>query len=177
MIIAKERQITQDLPIYFTWFIIYSYIGWVYETIYCSINAGRFVNRGFLYGPVCPIYGACILLMILLTGRCRNLISLFLSCALISSVLEYIVSMGMENIYGRRWWNYSDKLLNINGRICLGAAVLFGVSGVLIIRFLHPAIVRYTNENFTQRLIKKLNIILFAFFLFDNIVSIKINLP
>jgi len=177
MIIAKERQITQDLPIYFSWFIIYSYIGWVYETTYCSINAGRFVNRGFLYGPICPIYGASILLMILLTGRCRSLISLFLSCALISSVLEYVVSMGMENIYGRRWWNYSDKLLNINGRICLEAAVLFGVSGVLIIRFLHPAIVRYTNENFTQRLIKKLNIILFAFFLFDNIVSIKTNLP
>lgn len=177
MIIAKERQVAHDLSIYFTWFIIYSYIGWVYETTYCSLNAGKFVNRGFLYGPVCPIYGASILLMILLTGRCRNIISLFLSCALIASVLEYVVSMGMENIYGRRWWNYSDKFLNINGRICLGAAILFGVSGVLIVRYLHPAIVRYINENFTSRMIRKLNLIIFTFFLFDNLVCIKMNLP
>jgi uncharacterized membrane protein len=141
------------------------------------MNAGKFVNRGFLYGPVCPIYGVTILLMILLTGRCKNILSLFMSCAFIASVLEYVVSYGMENVYGRRWWNYSDKFLNINGRICLGAAVLFGISGVLIVKYVHPLIVNYINQNFSAALIRKLNVFNLAIFLFDNIVSIKMSLP
>lgn len=178
MIIAKEQQKALDLSTLFSWFIIYSYIGWIYETTYCSLNAGKFVNRGFLYGPICPIYGATILLMILLlTGRCKNIITLFLSCALIASVLEYVVSLGMENIFGRRWWDYSDKFLNINGRICLGAAVLFGVCGVIIVRFVHPAIIRYLDQNFTSTMMRKLNIIIFAIFLFDNLLSIRMSLP
>jgi uncharacterized membrane protein len=83
----------------------------------------------------------------------------------------------MENIYGRRWWDYSDKFLNINGRICLGAAVLFGISGVLIVKYVHPLIVNYINQNFSTALIRKLNVFNLAIFLFDNIVSIRMSLP
>jgi uncharacterized membrane protein len=173
MVPAREQHKAPDISTLFCWFIIYSYIGWVYETTYCSINAGKFVNRGFLYGPCCPIYGASILLMILLTDRCRNIFSLFISCALIASVLEYVVSVGMENIYGRRWWNYSDKFMNLDGRVCLGAAVLFGVAGVLIVRYLHPVIVRYIGQNFTVKLIRKLNILMLVIFLIDNLISIQ----
>ncbi|MDF2538232.1 MAG: hypothetical protein K0S76_1253 [Herbinix sp.] len=176
MIIVKERVKALNLSTLFSWFIIYSYIGWLYETMYCSFTSGKFVNRGFLYGPVCPIYGASILLMILLTGRCRNAMSLFLSCALIASVLEYVASIGMELVYGRRWWDYSDKFLNINGRICLGAAVLFGVCGVVIVRYLHPLIIRYMEHNFTTNMIRKINVCLLALFIFDNLVSIQMSL-
>lgn len=178
MIIERERQRSFDLSTLFSWFIVYSYIGWIYETTYCSINAGRFVNRGFLYGPICPIYGVSILLMIvLLNGRCRSIITQFISCAVIASVLEYIVSLMMESVFDRRWWNYSDKFMNINGRICLGASVLFGICGVIIIRFLHPIIVHHMNQSFTPSMLKKLNLVILAFFLLDNLVSIHMSLP
>ena len=173
MILVRERHRTLDLSTLFDWFIIYSYIGWVYETLYCSVSAGKFVNRGFLFGPVCPIYGLSVLLMILLSGKCKNVVFLFFSCALIATVLEYVVSVAMENIYGRRWWNYYGKLLNLNGRVCLGAAILFGVGGVLIVRYLHPVIVRYMNENFTPRLLRRLNMVIFTIFLIDTLTSIQ----
>lgn len=161
----------------FDWFIIYSYIGWVYETIYCSMDLGRYVDRGFMFGPICPIYGVCIVLAILLfTDRFKSNITLFLSCALLASVVEYIVSFLMEYIFGRRWWDYSNRLLNINGRVCLGAAFVFGLSGVIIIRYLHPRLVRYMNENFHISLIKKSSRALFLIFLFDLLVTIQMNL-
>ncbi len=177
MIIVKERRLEQEISTLFNWFIIYSYIGWLYETIYCSLGAGKFVSRGFLYGPICPIYGVSILMMVvLLSDRCKNTFHLFISCAGISSVLEYVVSSGMERIYGRRWWDYSDKLLNLNGRICIGAAVLFGVCGVVIVRYLHPAVVRYLNRNFTERLCGKVNKIIFIVFLVDTLVSMRMSM-
>lgn len=177
MIIAREQRKVLDLSTLFSWFIIYSYIGWIYETTYCSVNAGKFVNRGFLYGPICPIYGVVILLMILLlTDRCKSTLSLFLSCGLVASGWEYMSSYIMETIFGRRWWNYSNKPFNINGRICLGAALLFGVSGVLIVRYLHPAVVRYLENNFTDRMIRKANKVIFAIFLCDVLASIRISI-
>jgi uncharacterized membrane protein len=88
-----------------------------------------------------------------------------------------MVSVGMETIYGRRWWDYSDKFLNLDGRVCLGAAILFGISGVLIVRYLHPVIVRYMSHNFTPALIRKLNIFIFTIFLIDNLISIQMSLP
>jgi uncharacterized membrane protein len=176
MIITRVQHKAFDLSMLFHWFIIYSYIGWLYESIYCSIDAGRFVNRGFLYGPFCPIYGSCIVLMILLfSQRCKSKLSLFLSCALFASALEYVVSFSMEYIFGRRWWNYSNRLLNINGRICLGAAIVFGVSGVLIIRYLHPKLVRYMNQNFSSKTLSNSTKVMFAIFLLDVLVSIQIS--
>jgi uncharacterized membrane protein len=173
----SERIKSLDIPTLFMWFIIYSYIGWVYETIYCSVDLGRFVERGFLYGPVCPIYGTCITFMILLfSDRCKSRISLFLSCAALASVLEYVVSFMMEHVFGKRWWNYSNRLFNINGRICLGAAVVFGVSGLLIVRYLHPNLVRYINENFNMETQRKILKFILAIFLFDLFASIQMNL-
>jgi uncharacterized membrane protein len=177
MIITKDQGITLHLSTLFGWFMIYSYIGWLYETAYCSIQAGRYVNRGFLYGPFCPIYGTSILLMILLfSGRCRNILSLFLYCAFIASLLEYLSSYTMELIFNRRWWDYSSRMLNINGRICVGAAVLFGICGVLIIKYLHPRIVRYLENNFSVTTLQNASRIIFAFFLFDVLVSIRMSL-
>lgn len=166
-----------DFPTLFGWFIVYSYIGWVYESIYCSIDLGRFVQRGFLFGPICPIYGTCIIFMILLfSERFKSRFSLFLSCALFASALEYVVSFTMEYVFGRRWWDYSNRLLNINGRICLGAAVVFGVSGVLIIRYLHPILERYVNENISIGMQRKAMKFILAILLFDLLTSVQINL-
>jgi len=176
MIITRAQQKVFDLSTLFNWFIIYSYIGWLYESLYCSIEAGRYVSRGFLYGPFCPIYGSCIVFMILLfTDRCKSKLTLFLSCALFASVLEYVVSFSMEHIFGRRWWDYSNRLLNINGRICIGAAFVFGVSGVLVIRYLHPNLVRYMNSNFNVHTLRNAAKLLLAVFLLDLLASIQIS--
>jgi uncharacterized membrane protein len=177
MIITRVQHRVFDLSTLFNWFIIYSYIGWLYESIYCSLDAGRFVNRGFLYGPLCPIYGSCIVFMILLFAeRCKGIVSLFLSCAVFASVLEYVVSFSMEYIFGRRWWDYSNRLFNINGRICLGATIVFGVSGVLVIRYLHPNLVRYIVQNFNSQNLRKSAKIILAIFLLDLLASIQISL-
>ncbi len=166
-----------DLPMLFGWFIVYSYIGWVYETIYCSVNLGRYSDRGFMHGPILPIYGSCILFMILLfSERCKSIPSLFLSCAVFASALEYAVSFSMESVFDRRWWNYSSRMFNINGRVCLEAAIVFGISGVLVIRYLHPLLVRYVKENFQPGFVKKANRVLLAIFLIDFIASVQMSL-
>jgi uncharacterized membrane protein len=94
---------------------------------------------------------------------------------LFASVLEYIVSFTMEHIFGRRWWDYSNRLFNINGRICLGAAFVFGVSGVLVIRYLHPNLIRYMNQNFNSHTLRNAAKIMLAVFLLDLLASIQIS--
>ena len=177
MITTRTRAKMPDIITLFDWFIIYSYLGWVYETIYCSFDLGRYVDRGFMYGPLCPIYGICIVPAILLfTGRFKYNITLFLSCAFLASLVEYGTSLWMEFVFGRRWWNYSNRILNINGRICIGAAMVFGLSGVIIIRYLHPRLIRYMDENFQTGTIKRVSRVIFVIFLFDLLVTFQMNL-
>ena len=177
MILININEKVPRVVILFDWFIIYSFLGWLYETIYCFIDQGRYDKRGFLFGPVCPIYGVCIVLAILLFSyRIKNYLALFFSCALLASIVEYLVSFGMEYIFGKRWWDYSNQVLNLNGRICLGAAIVFGLSGIVIIRYLHPKLVRFLNVNMHAGILKRASKIVFTIFLFDLLVTIKMNL-
>lgn len=177
MIIARERQKALDISTLFSWFIIYSSIGWLYETTYCFLTTGRLSNRGFLLGPYCPIYGLTILFaVVLFTGRFKNIFTLFLSCALAATVLEYVTSYWMEIVFNRRWWNYYDMFGNINGRVCLGASALFGLLGVLFVRYIHPAVVRYINRTFSDRFIRRINRIILLLFIIDILISFRINL-
>jgi uncharacterized membrane protein len=135
------------------------------------------VSRGFLYGPFIPIYGLCIVSAIYLIGdKFKNMITLFLACAFISSVFEYLTSLWMEYVFGRRWWDYSKRFMNINGRICLGAAIIFGVSGVIIIRYLHPNMERILSSNLESGTPKKATHIIFALFLLDVLLSFQKSL-
>ncbi|MBH1939708.1 putative ABC transporter permease [Mobilitalea sibirica] len=177
MIIVKERLNTLDIPTLFSWFIIYSSIGWIYETTYCYLTTGKILNRGFLYGPYCPIYGLSILFMILLlTDRCKNIVTLFLSCALVATVLEYISSYWMEMVFNRRWWNYSNMMFNINGRVCLGASILFGICGVLFVRYIHPAMIRYIRNNIPELQLRIANKIILVLFVIDVLFSFRMSL-
>lgn len=161
----------------FHWFIIYSFFGWIYETIYCYIDLGRYTKRGFLSGPVCPIYGVCIVLAIILfQERIKSNVLLFFLCGFCASVMEYIVSCGMEYIFERRWWNYSNMMFNLNGRICLEAAIVFGINGILILRFIHPKLVELMDEYAQSRTIKRASRIIFGIFLFDLMVTVQMNL-
>lgn len=114
-------------------------MGWVYETSICSISQKKFVNRGFLKGPLCPVYGfgalACILI---LYQRTENVFVLFLLGMLLTCTVEYITSVLLEKFFASKWWDYSNRRFNLNGRICLLGAVVFGVLSVLLIKVLHP---------------------------------------
>lgn len=130
---------------YFLYFILYSVLGWIYETALCSVKEKHFVNRGFLNGPYCPIYGTGAVLFILLLGRERSPLLIFVFGAIIASAVEYATSFFMEKIFNARWWDYSEFKFNLRGRICLGASLVFGAFAVLLIKFIHPVTLTYTK--------------------------------
>jgi len=120
-------------------FFIFSFLGWCLEVVYTRFILKRFVNRGFLIGPLCPIYGCgCVLLFLLLKKYQDDPIMLFLAAMTICSLLEYFASYIMEKIFKTRWWDYSEKKFNIAGRICLEMAVPFGMLGMLVVYVLFP---------------------------------------
>lgn len=125
--------------------MLYSIIGWVYESFICSVAHRKFINRGFLNGPYCPIYGCGAILVVLVLGRVSNPILLFLLGAVLTCSLEYLTSFFMEVLFHSRWWDYSDKRFNINGRVCLEGAVVFGAFSALLVKVIHPLISGYTD--------------------------------
>ena len=143
---------------YFLLFFIYSLLGWIAESIYVSIKEKKFVNRGFLIGPYCPIYGFGSILMILyLTQYKDNFVTVFLLGIFICCLLEYMTSYLMEKIFKARWWDYSDKKYNLNGRICGENALLFGLGSIVIIYLLNPFIERFISLFNPKRLIHTLS--------------------
>lgn len=124
------------------WFYVYSFLGWICETIYCSIPAKNFIKRGMLKGPVCPIYGFGSLFAITLLNKCDyKIYTIFILGLLLASILEFITSFLLEKIFNRKWWDYSKNKFNINGRVCLLNSTLFGILSVCLIKFIHPIVI------------------------------------
>ncbi|MDV7751314.1 putative ABC transporter permease [Enterococcus casseliflavus] len=120
-------------------FFMYSFIGWLWETVYCSLKAGHFVYRGFLIGPITPIYGFDILgVVYLLQPIHGNTLLLFFAAAILVTILEYATSYLLEKFFHASWWDYKDVWLNINGRVALPISVFWGLCCVLIVKFVHP---------------------------------------
>lgn len=127
------------IKIYFLLFLIYSFFGWFMEVCLKLIERKKFVNRGFLLGPYCPIYGyGAILITILLKSFKSNVVILFFMSILVCGMLEYLTSLVMEKIFRLRWWDYSKKKININGRICLNTIIPFGILGTAIMYITNP---------------------------------------
>lgn len=165
-----------DLMTLFRWFVIYSVMGWTYETVFTFLIRGNLTNRGFLFGPLCPIYGLSILIMILMcSDRGKNIASLIIKCAFVATAMEYITSSWMEHYFNKRWWDYSDMFMNINGRICLGASLLFGVMGAIFIRYLHPTLISLTSR-ISDRVLRILDRTVLIIFLYDILLSFRINI-
>jgi len=122
-------------------FLTYSFLGWVCETVYCSIGQRKFVNRGFLNGPLCPVYGfgAMAVLFFLRPVR-ENLLVLYLSGVLVTSVIEYITGFLLEKLFATKWWDYSTYRFNIHGRVCLRNSLMFGVLSVIAARVIDPVV-------------------------------------
>ena len=126
---------------WFLWLMIYSIIGWVYESTICSISQRKLINRGFLNGPYCPIYGTGAVLVLLVLGRIQNPVLLFFAGAVLTCSLEYLTSWLMEKLFHARWWDYSNKKFNIQGRICLGHTFYWGIASLLFLYLVHPIVV------------------------------------
>ena len=123
-------------------FFFYSAGGWLLESIYCSIGEKRLINRGFLTGPLCPIYGTAALVMTILIYnpfKDRPLI-IFLLGIVLCDIVEYITSYIMEKLFSARWWDYTYEFLNIGRRICLKHTLYWGIISVAFVRVLHPAV-------------------------------------
>lgn len=159
---------------YFLLFMIYSFFGWVMEMIVCSIYDKKVVNRGFLIGPYCPIYGCgCILIISLLFKYRSDPITLVIMAILICGLLEYFTSCIMEKLFKARWWDYSNKRFNINGRICLETLVAFGALALLLTYIINPFFVGII-DGFSNVLLIVLAMILLVIFIVDMIISLKV---
>lgn len=159
----------------FSLFIIYSVIGWVTECIACSIEWRKIVkNRGFLIGPYCPIYGWGGLCSYLILGKYYNdPITLFVLAAVGASVLEYFTSYWMEKLFKARWWDYSNRRFNLEGRVCLGNAILFGLMGMAFVYLVNPFFVKIL-ETMPNNILIIVSIIVMIIFLIDNILTFMI---
>lgn len=119
-------------------FLIYAFLGWCSEVAFAAVNKGKFVNRGFLNGPVCPIYGFGMLIVVTaLWGLKGNLILLFLGSAMLTTALEFVTGFVLEKFFHDKWWDYSDMPFNIKGYICLKFTVLWGLAATFIVGAVH----------------------------------------
>lgn len=145
----KKQFTINGITIYriLAYFAIYSVLGYVLETLFALIMYGKLESRqGFLYGPVCPIYGVGAVVMILALQKFKkNGYTLFLGGILVGSIVEYLISLFGEIFLNVRWWDYSDRFLNINGRICLLYSIYWGIIGIYLMKSLNPQIDRMIN--------------------------------
>ena len=163
-----------EIYYYFLLFLIYSFIGWLIEVIGKLIEKHKFINRGFLVGPICPIYGhGCILMILTLSRYKDNPLTLFIYAIFICSLLEYFTSFFMEKIFKARWWDYSTKRFNLNGRICAETMIPFGILGTLVICVINP-IFEYLLNLFNFETIKITAIVLFILYIIDYTISLII---
>ena len=118
-------------------FIIYAFLGWCSEVAFAAVNKGKFVNRGFLNGPVCPIYGVGMLIVVLCLWNLRDRPLLFLGSALLTTALEFVTGFVLERFFHDKWWDYSDMPFNIKGYVCLKFTILWGLAASFIIGAIH----------------------------------------
>lgn len=122
-------------------FIFWAFIGWCIEVCYMTLETGEYQNRGFLNMPICPIYGfGVIMVTVFFRPLSHTIIPLFLATSLLCTTFELLVGLGMEKIFGARWWDYSHERFNFRGYICLKVSILWGLGCVLVIRVVEPTV-------------------------------------
>lgn len=163
-----------NLETLFLLFIIYSFLGWVMEEILVSIKEKKIVDRGFLIGPICPIYGCgALLITIVLAKYHSDIPALFILATVLGAALEYFTSYIMEKLFKVRWWDYSHDKYNLNGRICLKTSVGFGLLGVLMIHFLNPFFTHILSM-IPNTILQIIAIILAILLVIDTVLSFSI---
>ena len=131
------------MSIYYSilYFFVYGFLGWCTEVIFAAFKQHRFVNRGFLNGPICPIYGVGVTLVIAcLEAFQSNLLLLYISSVILVTVLEGVTGWAMDKLFHNKWWDYSKLPFNIGGYVCLLFSLIWGVACVFVVYFVHPLI-------------------------------------
>lgn len=127
--------------VYLCYFLIYSFLGWCIEVCYAALNTKKFINRGFLNGPYCPIYGAgAVAVMHFICPFKKNLLVLFAVSVILTSAIELFTGFGLEKAFHYRWWDYSEVPFNLGGYICLKFSIIWGFACVFVVEIIHPAV-------------------------------------
>ena len=122
-------------------FIMYAFVGWCCEVIFAALCDGKFVNRGFLAGPVCPIYGFGVLIVVCVLNPIKdNIFVLFIGSVLLTSALEFAAGWALERFLHQKWWDYTDIPFNIKGYVCLKFSLLWGLACVFVVKLVHPTL-------------------------------------
>ena len=160
-----------SIQLYFLLFIIYSVLGWCLEVTCKLIDYKKFVNRGFMVGPYCPIYGVgAVAITYWLYRYAYDPLALFVMTTVICCILEYLTSYFMEKLFKARWWDYSKRKFNINGRVCLGTSVPFGIFGLVLTYIANPFFIGLLNKVNPQSL-NIVSIVIAIIFIIDFTVS------
>ena len=123
-------------------FFVYAFLGWCAEVGYAATKTGKFVNRGFLNGPWCPVYGFGVVIVLgCLEPLSGNLPLLFLGSVALTSALEWLTGFALEKLFHQRWWDYSDEPFNLTGYICLRFSLMWGFACLFVVKLLHPTVV------------------------------------
>lgn len=131
------------MPEYIWYFFVYAFLGWCSEVCFAAVNSGKFVNRGFLNGPLCPMYGIGVCLIALCLGPLgENPLLLFAGAVVLTTALEGITGLLLEKLFHQRWWDYSNVPFNLGGYVCLKFSLLWGLACLLILKVVHPGIAR-----------------------------------
>ncbi len=166
---------------YVFYFFMYSAFGWVAECIYCSIGQKKWVNRGFLKGPICPIYGTGALVMMVCIQPFSshfekwyvNSIIVFFLGAVLCNIVEFVTSVIMEKLFNARWWDYSGKRFNIQGRICLSHTIYWGLLSVVFVQLAHPHIHKFLTNLISDSVRNDILLVVFTIFIIDLINTVK----
>ena len=155
--------------------MVYSFLGWCGEMIYCSVGQRKLCEkRGFLNGPICPIYGhGALVVLLCLDGGCKNPLLTFLLGAILTSLVEYVTSYAMEKLFHMRWWDYSHYKFHINGRVCLLNSTLFGLASVFLCHFANPPIAAWLTSLLSSGAAVPLALVLLAVYLADIVLSVR----
>lgn len=174
--VIREKTSKDIIIEYIIYFFIYSFLGWIMEVIYALFVHGHFVNRGFLFGPICPIYGFGAIILIMTTKKLYKRPVLKFIIAIVSfTVFEYLVSLILEMLFGLRWWDYTNDFLNIQGRVSLLYSIFWGVIGLILLEKLHPYIqnkIQKLTKGNANNLQKIICFILIGILLLDTIFSV-----
>lgn len=136
---TNHREKLSKLQTHLLYFFLFAFFGWCMETIYGFIVLGHFTKRGFLYGPLCPIYGYGALILIVFLGKYRNnSLKLFTYSAIIFSVFEYIASYVLEVLFHSYWWDYRNDFFNLNGRISIFYSFAWGIIAIIFVGHVYP---------------------------------------
>ena len=159
--------------VYLCYFLIYSFLGWCVEVCYAALNTKKFINRGFLNGPYCPIYGAGVITIMYFVYPFKNsLIVLFMFSVILTSLIEFLTGFILEKAFHYRWWDYSKEHFNLGGYICLKFSIIWGLACVFVTEIVHPGvrdIVLWIPKSFGEVILGMLYLLM----MIDFIVTVK----